>query len=266
MSSPETALTEPPVGILTAVREELRAIRRRLSGVCVVSCEGFFFHQGVLAGRPVVVGASGMGPERAHRAAATLIEGFGPCCLLIAGFAAGLREEIQLGNVVVASALLDGTTPGRQPERLLPRPVLMAATDAIVLPDVCLHRGEILTLNAIATASAGKREIAAGNLSAIAADMESAGAAMAAEERGVPWLAVRAVTDALNDDFPLNFQQYIGSDGEVRRARVMLAVMARPWKIPALARLGRRSSLAARNLAMFVESFVVVRQNDHPFG
>ncbi|HXG23891.1 MAG TPA: hypothetical protein VNJ09_04995, partial [Chthonomonadales bacterium] len=85
MSLPETALTESPVGILTAVREELRAIRRRLSKVRVVSHQGFSFHQGVLAGRPVVVGASGMGPNPARRAAAALIERFRPHCLLIAG-------------------------------------------------------------------------------------------------------------------------------------------------------------------------------------
>lgn len=266
MSVPETALTESPVGILTAIREELHAIRQRLSRVRVVSHQGFSFHQGVLAGRPVVVVASGMGPERARHAAAALIEKFGPCCLLIAGFAAGLREEIQPGNIVVASALLDRTMPCCRPGRLLPHPILIVATEAILLPGICLHRGEILTLNAIATDSVIKRELAAGNARVIAADMESAGAAVAAEERGAPWLAVRVVTDTLNDDFPINFQQYLSPDGEIRRERVMRAMIARPWKIPALVRLGCRAWQAARNLAMFVESFVVALQKDRPFG
>jgi adenosylhomocysteine nucleosidase len=86
--------------------------------------------------------------------------------------------------------------------------------------------------------------------------METWGAVQVAQKHGVPWLAVRAITDSVEADFPFDFNALADADGNVDRGRVILATIARPWKIPALLRLGARSSLAARNLATFLESFL----------
>jgi adenosylhomocysteine nucleosidase len=89
--------------------------------------------------------------------------------------------------------------------------------------------------------------------------METAGAAQIAEERGVPWLALRAVTDGIADALPFDFDAYTDAEGNVNRNQIVLAALTRPWKIPALIQLGGRSARAARNLATFLETLLQER-------
>ena len=55
---------------------------------------------------------------------------------------------------------------------------------------------------------------------------------------------------------PLDFNAFADSDGNVDKKRVILTTLTHPWKIPGLIRLGARSSLAAKNLAAFLEAYL----------
>lgn len=120
---------------------------------------------------------------------------------------------------------------------------------------VPVRRGTLLTIDRILTHSDAKRALAL-RTQAIAVDMETAGAVQAAEAVGVPWLAVRAITDGVADDMPFDFNALADADGNVDPRRVIRAALCRPWKIPALLRLGTNSWRAARNLAVFVEALL----------
>jgi hypothetical protein len=91
---------------------------------------------------------------------------------------------------------------------------------------------------------------------AVAVDMETWGAAQAAERAGARWVAIRAVTDGANDTLPLDFNAFADAQANPDRGRIMRHILLRPWKIPALIRLGARSSHAARRLASFLEAFL----------
>jgi len=228
--------------------------------------DGFAFYQGTLARRPIVMSSSGMGSERAYQATTALVKQFQPSYLLITGFAAGLRKEIRPGDLVIAHALIDRTKPNSRIGRLIPNAALLANTNALPLYDIGLHQGEVLSVEDVVTTAANKSEMAIENAGVLAVDMESAGAARAAEEHGVPWVVVRAITDSMHEGFPLDFTAYVGSKGEVFRLRIVMAILSRPWKIPALLRLGHCSWRAARNLARFVELFILQQQKGASFG
>jgi hypothetical protein len=85
-----------------------------------------------------------------------------------------------------------------------------------------------------------------------AVDMESAAIAGKAAEWGVPFYAVRAVSDRAEEDMPLDFNAYRDAAGRFSRARISLAALARPFTaIPALLRLDRNCRIAAESLGDF---------------
>jgi adenosylhomocysteine nucleosidase len=82
--------------------------------------------------------------------------------------------------------------------------------------------------------------------------MEAAGVAEVAAARGVPFAAVRVVTDALEHDLPLDFNRCIGPRGDMRGVSLAAQLACRPRALPGLLRLGHHSLFAARRLAAFL--------------
>src|SRR5207245_6385341 len=95
--------TEFPIGIVVAIREELRAILKRASPAVVDSACGFRFHSAGIAGRKVVLVNSGMGAQRAQRAAESVIVRSNAEFVLAAGFCGGLNDKLKVGDLVVSS-------------------------------------------------------------------------------------------------------------------------------------------------------------------
>ena len=87
---------------------------------------------------------------------------------------------------------------------------------------------------------------------AIAAEMEAGAVSKIAQEWGVPFYCVRAVSDTANEDMPLDFNLYRDAAGRFSRSRIALAAMRRPFTaIPALLRLDRNCRHAADKLGEF---------------
>ena len=107
---------------------------------------------------------------------------------------------------------------------------------------------EIHTIDRVAVTAAEKRELRE-RTGAAAVDMESSALAEKAREWGVPFHVIRAVSDRADEDMPLDFNMYRGSDGRFSISRIALAALARPFsRVPALLRLDRNCRIAARSL------------------
>ncbi len=181
------------------------------------------------------VSLSGVGAQAAAVAATELLDrDFG--ALILCGFCAGLVEDLPAGSIAIAECVRDN-----RGNTFTPDLGLLAATADRVL-----------------NTSAEKRALAA-RTQAIATDMETAGAAQVAQERGARWLAVRAVSDDLYDTLPFDFNALADAAGNISYGRVIGAALTHPWKIPALIRLGQRSSLAANHLTRFLLALSVLQ-------
>ncbi|GAC1638626.1 MAG: hypothetical protein NVS9B14_19270 [Candidatus Acidiferrum sp.] len=88
-----------------------------------------------------------------------------------------------------------------------------------------------------------------------AVDMESESLMRKLAAEGIPSVTVRAISDASDEDLPIDFSQCLSSDGKVKPMPLLERVFRRPSKIPALIRFGTRSKKAAANLAKFLDSF-----------
>ena len=227
--------------LLFALQEETKAFLKRISSIKATPNDAI--HAMV----------TGVGAVKARQAAEFVIEG---CDLLIVcGFCGGLTKALRPGSLIFADRVTDET------EIFTPDAALFAAAESLDLSGVKIERGTLVTVDSVATKTAEKRELAE-RTGAIAVDMETAGAVRVAQKRGVPWLAVRAITDGVDDELPLDFNALANPDGSVNRGRVIRATLAQPHKIPALIRLGQRSSLAANNLGAFLVAFLQTLPED----
>ncbi len=87
-----------------------------------------------------------------------------------------------------------------------------------------------------------------GERGAVIVDMESGAAALAAAEAGLPFVAVRAVSDGAHRALPAAALAGFGADGTMDAAAVVRALMGSPWQIPALVRTGLEAEAGFRAL------------------
>lgn len=190
---------------------------------------------GRLGSRKVLLIAGGMGVRCAARATEALIAEWSPDAIVITGVAGALSADLRRGDVLAASRVQ--TESGR-----LAPPILLPNTPT----------GTLLSVDRVLV-TALEKEVALRALGALqepaAVEMETAGAAAVAERLGVPWGAVRAISDGAEESLPMDFNRLRAKDGDLPIASVALAAMRQPGCIPGLIRLASGTNLAAKALA-----------------
>ena len=65
----------------------------------------------------------------------------------------------------------------------------------------------------------------------------------------IPSATIRVISDGAHENLPLDFNVFMTAEQQLSYARLILALLGSPSKIPAMLRLQRQTQLAARNLA-----------------
>jgi adenosylhomocysteine nucleosidase len=89
-----------------------------------------------------------------------------------------------------------------------------------------------------------------------AVEMESFDILEEAKGFGSKVLAVRAISDTVDEDLPLDFNRVATDEGEVSLAKVFGQIARNPAAIGPLVRFGRQSRMAAGKLCIFLDGFV----------
>jgi hypothetical protein len=106
--------------------------------------------------------------------------------------------------------------------------------------------GKLVTAGVVASQSL--KRLFAQKHHAQAVDMEAYAVGDVARIYGVPFLAVKAITDELDFAMP-PLGKFISADGQLQKTAFALYSALRPWTWPALFRLGRNSQRASAALA-----------------
>jgi adenosylhomocysteine nucleosidase len=157
-------------------------------------------HAGKLAGREVVIVESGVGQKAAARATAEAIQFYRPRWVISAGFAGGLEEKLRRGHMVMADEVAN-LAGERLSVGLRLDPQSMAGMKG-------LHVGRLLTVDTILREPAERHRLAEQH-AAIACDMETFSVARLCGERGVPLLAIRVISDAVDDELPPEIEKLL---------------------------------------------------------
>jgi adenosylhomocysteine nucleosidase len=86
--------------------------------------------------------------------------------------------------------------------------------------------------------------------------MESFGVLSAAQEKGIPGVAIRVISDTAGEDLPLDMNEVLTDAGQVSLPRVLGQVALHPGSLPGLVRLGQHSKRAADALCEFLDRYV----------
>ena len=89
-----------------------------------------------------------------------------------------------------------------------------------------------------------------------AVDMESFHIVHEFSLEAAPVTVIRAISDAANEDLPLDFTKILSNTGQVRVARLLKELVLRPTRIPHLIRFAKQSREAAKSLANFLDVFL----------
>ncbi len=182
-----------------------------------------------LADERLRVHVSGMGAGNAARTAAA-VAGDAPEALISAGFCGALAEDLRVGDLVAADVVVDERTG----DRFTPDPRLLAAAPG--------RRGAMVSAERIVRTPADRDR-----LDGLAVDMESAALARAAGEAGIPFLALRAVTDERRHRLP-DFDKVMDAAGRLTPGAGFVHFVLHPRELPALVRLGPAARRAGQTL------------------
>ena len=216
------------VAIVAALEREVRAIVQgwRVSERDYAGKRFQFFEND----RAVLV-CGGIGPVAARRATEAIISLYDPSEVVSVGFAGALETGLKVGDAFV------------------PRRVVDAGDSSVAETDV--GSGTLVSFNSVA--SVQQKESLARAYGAQAVDMEAAAVARGAQAHGLPFTAMKAISDESNFEIPA-LDRFI-RDGQFCAARFVAWVALRPWLWLTVIRMARNSAHATRTLCVWLEQY-----------
>jgi len=231
-----------PVLVVAAMAEEIEALRDAVESVETLEAGAVAAESGWLGRTPVILARTGEGASRAEAAADALVERFDPALVVVLGISGALSPALRPGDLVVADEVRDENGPLPSPDG---RWVARALEDDRVVGGTAISSTRILC-TAAEKAAAWKR-LPGGRPAVV--DLESAAIARAASRRGIPYLILRSVSDAADEELPFDLNRCRRRDGGINRLAVVGQALIHPSSVRGLLRLRRRLQDCARELA-----------------
>jgi len=211
------------IGIVGAMEQEIELLRSMLEDVNIKNAAGSEFIQGRLYDRDVVLVRCGVGKVNAAVCTQALLDLCGADYIVNTGVAGGIARGVGLGDVVITTDFVQhdfdcvgagyaaGVIPGDKPGFYKADGALAAraaaACDA-VFPESKVHTGLIATGDRFVTSSEAVRSLRE-SYNPLCVDMETAAIAQTCALNGVPFVAVRSISDNADEEAGMTFEQYL---------------------------------------------------------
>ncbi|MBI3291994.1 MAG: hypothetical protein HYZ73_04205 [Elusimicrobia bacterium] len=238
------------VGVVVALPQEVRGIRRLIPLPPLPDLPQVW--KGPVGSKDLLIVCSGMGPMAAEQAADRLWKVCTPHLVIVAGVGGALTPEMRRMEMLVDTD-----------ERWLGERAMAAAIAA----GLAGRLGRIATVPRPLTSPLSKRAVGQSS-GAFVADMEQAPVKALCQARGIPFLGVRVVADAVDDDLtPLlgdwsELEKRRGAEPEARETPdfsmrfFVKRLLTTPSAIPVAWRLARASREGANTIGRFLAAFL----------
>jgi adenosylhomocysteine nucleosidase len=241
-----------PLAILSALAEEQAGLLEQLQDARRTLHAGRAFWQGSLEGLPVVLALSRIGKVAAATTSVALIERFGVARILFTGVAGGVGEGVQVGDVVVGTRYVQHDMDASP---LFPRYQIPLTGQTVLAADAALARGLVsaCTQGLQGLAHAGRPPVVHQGLIAsgdrfvngadetrkivealrshghapLAVEMEGAAVAQVCADYGIPFAAVRTISDRADDTAHVDFPEFVRDVASVYARRIVNAWLQR---------------------------------------
>lgn len=226
------------LALLAALPQECSAILDWSGWKRLEASQGLSIYGLQREARSLRLAVGGMGGDKARAALGSLVKDYAPTRLISIGFAGALDPGLRVGDVVVGTRVFMWRARGQLvPGRGLECPWEGSGfkNASVVSAPGLVSKLEVL------------RDLDRQWLPAVL-DLETFTLAQEAEEKGIPFSSIRAVSDEWDMDVGPRIEGMLGEDLVIKPSRMMLRLISRPWESVLLWRLLRRSRVAARGL------------------
>ena len=239
------------IAVFVAMEPELAGLARRLSEREREMIGGHPVVRGRCGGADVLVCRTGIG-ERVEGAMRAVLERYEASSVISVGGAGALDPHLRAGDLLLCETVVSGPDP-QAPAVLSDARLLEAAASAVARAGLGARRGRSLTVDEIVGDPAAKAGLRLSSGAEIV-EMEGYRAGLMAGEKGLPFLAARAVLDEAADPLP-ELPGVVAPDGTERMWAVLPYLVAHPQRLPLLLRLARSQRRAMEALGLFLEAF-----------
>lgn len=245
------------IGIITAMPEETAAIVRAVQQIRKIRSGQLIVRQARIAGHEIYLIEAGMGFANATTAARQMIEELRPDLILSAGFCGGITEGLRVGDVVLASALTIVSEAGLREVAVSIAPVSREFVSRQPLEGCRVCSGLFATTQTI-MAKSRLAALMPPDVPFPVVEMESAAIALLAAENNIPFVGLRTISDAFDEELGFSLDEFCDARMRIRIPKVLWTIVRKPYIIPQLIRLARNSRVAAASLSQAVQRLLAV--------
>jgi adenosylhomocysteine nucleosidase len=189
---------------------------------------------------------SGIGPEAAHTAAASLVK-HGATALLSWGCAGALSNKLEPGDLLLPHTILTEDNQTLHPHEIWRKRLVTQFSNALEWHD------DILVESNKMVSGIEEKQTMAHVSGAVAVDMESAAIGRVASQAGIPFIVIRAVVDSAGEELPPCIAETMSSRGLLQMRKLLPTLILQPALWPKLIRLSWHFHAATRTLKIVSE-------------
>jgi adenosylhomocysteine nucleosidase len=235
-----------------AFAHEIAPFKRRLRNRAPLAIGGLQGFRATIAGKEFAVVGHGIGHRRATETARHVFDLMSEAELVIGtGVVGALSTGLKPGDLVLSDRIMMMLADGRADEQAVSDEHVRAAGRSLAMAGIEYSTGAILTSHRVLATGAEKRR-AKESTGAIAVDMETAAIAAEAAARGIPFIAIRAVLDEVDDE--VVGAEMADEDGNVRPMAATSYLIRNPATMLKLPRMMRNLSRATASIADALEA------------
>ena len=239
MEKPAIPFREP-IGIIGAMHTEVELLIEELEDAHALDKGGMTLHAGMLEGCSVVVAQCGVGKVNAAACTQTVVDA-GVGAVVSTGAAGALGADLEIGDFAVATGCVQhdvdltalgyelGQVPGSPVVLPVDAPLSSRLESSIAASGVHVVRGCMATGDMFVCDVADRQRIYDA-FGAVCCDMETAAIAQVCHARGVPFAAVRAISDKADGAQPESYDAFedAAAHASSRAVHTMLAAIGDP--------------------------------------
>ncbi|MDO8568451.1 MAG: hypothetical protein Q7R57_07025 [Dehalococcoidales bacterium] len=240
------------IALLAAMKREVSGPKRHIAIRDSLNGEGYQVFRGEYGGKEVLLVQTGVGREKAERAAMFVLEHYPVSTLVSFGFAGALTVESRIGDIILCSTLHCNDRESKMP---------CHSDTGLVSESLRLLSGGVTRLRqgtsvsvALPVCEPEAKHALGRTFQADIVDMESGWLARLAGERQIPFLAVRVISDTMQEKMP-PFDRIFGGRGW-RWAKAIPYFLAHPGDFWLLVRLRRKMRGAGKTMTAFLDKLV----------
>jgi adenosylhomocysteine nucleosidase len=239
------------IAIFGAVKEEIAGIKQAMNISDHTRLGKTSAWPGKWKKQSIILVRSGVGRQRAEDATLQVIDHFQPSTLVSIGYAGAVQPELNVGDLVIADTIIEE----KRKEKYSPDSDWLNRAKNVSCPEgFKAIVGGLLTVDNVIHDSLSKQELGK-NYGVQAVEMETSAIAKVAEEKDVPLLSLRVISDRLDQEL-LDSSSFLGSDGEISTLKAGWYVLTHPSSIKSALSLRSQTQIATQALTKFLSNLL----------